>query len=325
MLSDWYSTVKRNDRYEIEHIFGLNLAALAFERKYDDLIHPKPEARFKDILENAICFNHFEWKFGEGQKYKDYSGVYALTLNNKTFYIGETVNTFGTRIDQHKEALVRNQHYNKRLQQAYNKYAKGKISYPKIYLLEYGVCTEENKGCFKLMNLMREYYYQALALQSRCGLNNIQDTLGRLYATKMFRFNYKMSDYRILLDVYQTLIKYIKPPKSYKDINKFASEFNVRLYNAKGVNLYRMILECLREGPVKALKSDDSIQKDEDTSEEENNRNIEEEFNSLPPEEVSKPEPERPKIVRRKDIKLPQNKELRERLEKSLSNYPIEE
>lgn len=247
MMTDWMKDFKRHDKYEIMHLKNLNIRALAFERKYYNLIHPSAEAKIKTVLADSPQFNYSQWAYtNEADSYKKYSGIYALTFNDKTFYIGETVNTFETRISEHIEDLTNNKHYNKRLQSAYNNNPKGKsIGSLKIYLLEYGECNDNNKGFFKLINLLREYYYQVLVLQSGCGLNNKEDSLKKLYMTRFFCYDITMKHYRIFEELFTNLIQYIDPPKSYKDIDKFTTDFNRRLYAAKDVNFYHYVIGCL--------------------------------------------------------------------------------
>lgn len=247
MFGGYFSSFKRNDKYEIEHLYGLGMKALAFDRKFGALIHPDPKLRFKEILEKAPCFGNSKWSLtNEADEYKKLSGVYALTFNDETFYIGETTNTFEVRYKQHTDALYAGNHHNQRLQKAYDKVKRVALMPIKIYLLEYGVCAEENKGCFKLMNLMREYYYQVLALQSNCGLNNMEDTLKRLYLSPMFNYDYKMPEFRAMEDMMETMLRYMKPPKTYSDIDKFAKEFESRLYSAKDYDFYQYIWRNLK-------------------------------------------------------------------------------
>lgn len=251
MFGGCFSSFKRNDKYEIEHLYGLNLKALSFDRKFSNLIHPDPNLRFKEVLEKSPCFSNFQWRLtNEADEYKKLSGVYALTFNDETFYIGETTNTFEVRYEQHTSELYNGIHHNGRLQKAYDKVKRGGLMPIKIYLLEYDVCTEENKGCFKLMNLMREYYYQVLVLQSNCGLNNMEDTLKRLYLSPMFNYDYKMPEFRAMEDIMETILKYMKPLKSYKEINSFAKQFQSRLYSAKDYDFYHYIWRNLK-APVK--------------------------------------------------------------------------
>lgn len=246
-IGNYLSNFKRSDRYEIEHIYGLSMKALAFDKKFSSIIHPDYNARFKEVLKKVPCFDSKQWNLtNEADQYKELSGVYALTFNDKTFYIGETVNTFGKRYKQHIDSLYEGTHYNQRLQAAYDKIRSTNLIPIKIYILESEVCTEENKGCFKLMNLMREYYYQVLVLQSNFGLNNIQDTLKNLYLSPMFNYNYKMQDFRVMEDIFETMLRHMRPPESYGEINRFAKEFKSRLYSAQDCDFYRYILFNLK-------------------------------------------------------------------------------
>lgn len=238
---------ERTAKRYIEHIMKLGYMASYFETKYQKIIHPEQDDVLAHYLRKAEIVS---WDEDKDVDIKQNSGVYALTFNDETFYVGETTNTFEDRYEQHTSELYNGTHHNGRLQKAYDKVKRGGLVPIKIYLLEYDVCTEENKGCFKLMNLMREYYYQVLVLQSNCGLNNMEDTLKRLYLSPMFNYDYKMPEFRAMEDMMETILKYMKPPKSYKEINSFTKQFKSRLYSAKDYDFYHYIWRNLK-APVK--------------------------------------------------------------------------
>lgn len=176
---------KTSKRY-IEHIMRLGYLASYFDKKYEKIIHPEQEDILSHYLQKSTVVS---WHEGKDVEIKQNSGIYAITFNDKTFYVGETVKTFSTRLSQHKEMLQSNSHFNKRLQKAYNDYVKktnNKDLEPKIYLLEYGKCHEECKGHFKLRNIMREYFYQELVLKAGMGLYNMEDSLRKFYTNWNF-------------------------------------------------------------------------------------------------------------------------------------------
>lgn len=172
---------ERAGKRYIEHIMNLEYTTSYFETKYYDTIHPNQDDILNHYLKNSVTIS---WDEDKDIDIKQNSGVYALTFNDKTFYIGETIKTFSVRLLQHKEMLKNDSHFNRRLQKAYNDYikkTKNKNLEPKIYLLEYGKCHEECKGNFKLRNIMREYFYQELVLKAGMGLYNMEDTLRKFY------------------------------------------------------------------------------------------------------------------------------------------------
>lgn len=165
----------------INHITHLGYAASYFETKYQQIIHPEKNDILSHYLKKSAIVS---WDENKDIDIKQNSGVYALTFNDKTFYVGETIKTFSTRLLQHKEMLKSGSHFNKKLQKSYDDYLKktrNKNLEPKIYLLEYGMCHEECKGHFKLRNIMREYFYQELVLKAGKGLYNMEDTLKKFY------------------------------------------------------------------------------------------------------------------------------------------------
>lgn len=196
---------ERTTKRYIEHIMKLGYLATYFDKKYEKIIHPEKEDILSHYLQNSKIVS---WHEEKDIEIKRNSGVYAMTFNDKTFYVGETVKTFSVRLLQHKEALQSNSHFNRRLQKAYNDYVKktgDKDLEPKIYLLEYGKCHEECKGYFKLRNIMREYFYQELVLKAGMGLYNMEDTLRKFYTNwnfvglhgiaEVFRANCKKNPY----------------------------------------------------------------------------------------------------------------------------------
>lgn len=69
------------------------------------------------------------------------SGIYKITNNQtKKFYIGSTVDRFSKRIGTHRSQLLNNQHKNKHLQSAFNKYGREAFSYT---ILEHGIPKEQ--------------------------------------------------------------------------------------------------------------------------------------------------------------------------------------
>lgn len=177
---------ERTGKRYIEHIMDLGYWASYFDKKYEQIIHPEQ----KDILSHYLQDSKIvSWHEDKDFEIKQNSGVYAITFNDQTFYIGETIKTFSVRLLQHKEMLQSNSHFNKRLQKAYNDYVRktgNKDLEPKIYLLEYGQCHEECKGHFKLRNIMREYFYQELVLKAGMGLYNMEDSLKKFYKNWSF-------------------------------------------------------------------------------------------------------------------------------------------
>lgn len=243
LINDIAQNFKRSDKHEVEHIIGLNYYALLFERKYSKLIYPKPEDRINSILKNNPSFTYNDFMFKEDNKtYREYSGIYALTFNDKTFYVGETVNTFNSRITQHKTSLVNNKHYNSRLQKAFNN--KG-LQELKIYLLEYAKCEENYKGGFKFINLMREYYYQILMLQSNYGINNMEDSLKKLYYSPMFNLDYTMVEVRNMASILEAIIKFLTVPNSLEDAEDFEKQLIFRIFDRKNFNFYHYLLTNL--------------------------------------------------------------------------------
>lgn len=110
----------------VEHIMSLGYRAIYFDKKYENIIHPQQDDKFSNYLKNAT---RVSWDEDKDVEVKQNSGVYAITFNDKTFYIGETVQTFSPRLLQHKEMLESNSHFNQRLQKAYNDYTKKKMQY----------------------------------------------------------------------------------------------------------------------------------------------------------------------------------------------------
>lgn len=172
---------ERTTKRYIEHIMKLGYLASYFDKKYEKTIHSEQDDVLSHYLQNSKVVS---WHENKDSEIKQNSEIYAITFNDKTFYIGETIKTFSVRLSQHKQMLQSNSHFNKRLQKAYNDYVRktgNKDLEPKIYLLEYGKCHEECKGHFKLRNIMREYFYQELVLKAGMGLYNMEDTLKKFY------------------------------------------------------------------------------------------------------------------------------------------------
>ena len=217
---------ERSGKRYIEHMANLGYMATYFETKYYDIIHPSQDDVLSYYLKSSI---RVSWDEEKDFDVKQNSGVYVITFNDKTFYIGETIKTFFVRLLQHKDMLKSNSHFNKRLQKAYNDYVKktnNENLEPKIYLLEYGKCHEECKGNFKLRNIMREYFYQELVLKAGMGLYNMEDTLRKFYD------NCKFSGLHGIADVFRRICK--KNPYfpneygidgSYKNISSMNNDF----------------------------------------------------------------------------------------------------
>lgn len=242
---------ERTAKRYIEHIMQLGYRASYFETKYQRIIHPEQDDVLVHYLRKAVIVS---WDEDKDVDIKQNSGIYALTFNDKTFYVGETVKTFAIRLLQHKEALRSNSHYNGRLQKAYNDYAKktgNKNLEPKIYLLEYGMCHEECKGHFKLRNIMREYFYQELVLKAGMGLYNMEDTLRKFYT------NWSFIDLPGISYVFNRICK--KNPYypndygvdgSYEDISSMQNYFHWHIQHFKDTQnadkeLYRLICNAL--------------------------------------------------------------------------------
>ena len=244
---------ERTAKRYIEHIMKLGYMASYFETKYQKIIHPEQDDVLAHYLRKAEIVS---WDEDKDVDIKQNSGIYALTFNDKTFYVGETVKTFATRLLQHKEALQSNSHYNGRLQKAYNDYMKktdNKNLEPKIYLLEYRMCHEKCKGHFKLRNIMREYFYQELVLKAGMGLYNMEDTLRKFYT------NWSFIDLPGISYVFSRICK--KNPYypndygvdgSYEDISSMQNYFHWHIQHFKDTQnadkeLYKLICNALYE------------------------------------------------------------------------------
>lgn len=225
--------LKRFNKRKIRHFSYLGYIGASLELIYSYLIHPSKKESIKIKLKDLPNFSIDE----EKSSLLENSGIYAITFNDKTFYVGETIQKFKDRFKQHKELLLKNKHYNKKLQKSYNKNKK----LPKVYLIEYAICTEENKGYFKLFNLFREFYYQQLFIQDGYGLNNEEDTLQKLYLKiekdwaippKCF-LDFSEQSYQILPDSLKSL-------QFYLDKNSFLTkENNNSIYNIIYRSLYK--------------------------------------------------------------------------------------
>lgn len=249
-----FDIVKVNERTGnryIEHVMNLSYTATYFETKYRDVIHPNQEDKLSQFLKNATIVS---WDENKDEEIKKNSGVYAITFNDKTFYVGETIKSFSVRLSQHKQMLLNNSHFNARLQKAYNDYVKKNHNQPitpKIYLLEYGICHEECKGLFKLRNIMREYFYQELVLKAGKGLYNMEDTLRKFYD------NWKFSGLRGISYVFSRICK--KNPYypneygvdgSYEEISSMQNCFHRHIKHFKDTQnadkeLYQLICNAL--------------------------------------------------------------------------------
>ena len=216
--------LKRFNKRKIHHFTHLGYVGASLELTYENLIHPSENDHIKYSLKDLPSFSIDE----DNLLLNSNSGIYAITFNNKTFYIGETVQSFKQRFEQHKKLLLNDQHYNKRLQKSFNKNKK----FPKVYLIEYAKCTDNVKGYFKLLNLFREFYYQQLFIKDGFGLNNEEDTLQKLYLQIEKSWALPPYCFKDLSDC-----SYCKLPNSLdelkffvKEDNTFIKENNKRIY-----------------------------------------------------------------------------------------------
>ena len=244
-----FGTSKQKTR-EIAHITGLSRDAARLEINYYDMIHPQGEIDIQAFLKTVPCTDWSEWNCKELKKN---SGVYAITWDNKSFYVGETVNTFANRLQEHREALFAGKHYNRKLQRAYDKYCGqtgADLGNVKIYLLEYGMCDQSCKGMFKLRNLLREYYYQQMFdNDKKYKLLSKEDTLKVIYNWRGLR------DYTIEETFYHVCTKDKSAIRFYCDAKgKNAIPQTYDLVTSHDYNtlngdeeLYKEIRQCLRE------------------------------------------------------------------------------
>lgn len=225
------------DRYllrKAHHLSNLPLECVMFEIMFNDMIHPKETDSFKDILTKSPIVS-----WDNNNEILENSGIYAITFNNKTFYIGETSNTFYTRFQQHKEELENGTHYNHRLQRGNNHGGK-----PTIYLLEYAPCPPECRTLFKIYSLIREFYYQQLALKDNFGLNNIEDTLKRLYIN--YHSVYPLGGFFVS----SCESNYV--PKNYKEILEaiYGPNKNWLVENYVGTKIFKELMDIIHKPTV---------------------------------------------------------------------------
>ena len=94
---------ERTAKRYIEHIMKLGYRASYFETKYQKIIHPEQDDVLAHYLRKAEVVY---WDEDKDVDIKQNSGVYALTFNDKTFYIGETVKTFDNIKKHYKVILI---------------------------------------------------------------------------------------------------------------------------------------------------------------------------------------------------------------------------
>lgn len=79
--------------------------------------------------------------FIEEEKYRNFTGIYMIknNINGKT-YIGQTATSFYLRYSSHKRELLKNNHFNAKLQKAFNKYGKDAFEFSVVC-----ICEEQSK------------------------------------------------------------------------------------------------------------------------------------------------------------------------------------
>lgn len=110
-------------------------------------------------------------------------GIYKITNTiNGDFYIGSSYH-LKRRLYEHRQALVKNTHYNRHLQRAWNKYGADNFEFTAILL-----CTIEYKLYFEqiLLDLLKPVYNIAIcATANMQGRNHTKDTRKRMSEVKI--------------------------------------------------------------------------------------------------------------------------------------------
>ena len=87
------------------------------------------------------------------------NGIYAIhNIASNKYYIGQTFETFYKRFLRHNNMLENNTHFNKHLQNAYNKYGAGNFEF---LIIE--VCDEQDK-----LNSLEQFYIEQYQAQYGC-------------------------------------------------------------------------------------------------------------------------------------------------------------
>lgn len=156
--------------------------AMMFDFKNRDIIYPKEGDDFLSILDTKEFFTWDKWDKPEVAEKLQEAGVYAITINSKTFYIGETSRNFATRFQEHKDAfLSKKGHTMNRMQHTFERTKES----PKFYILESGRIEKGRQFIFKLYSLAREFYYNLmLAWEPKLARYSYYDSLNKLYQSE---------------------------------------------------------------------------------------------------------------------------------------------
>lgn len=88
---------------------------------------------------------------------KNFGGIYRLTFENKKFYIGQSINLFN-RISEHIYKLKSNTHYNKKLQNTFNKY-EGKIQISLLFLFNAKTNNFPDSIKKQILNVLEQTFF----------------------------------------------------------------------------------------------------------------------------------------------------------------------
>lgn len=171
-----------------EHFVGLPLSAIDMEFRYFSLIHPTGQEDVEQVLKNAIQYTIDLTHENPLNQIacKNESGIYGIMLDEKTIYIGETIKSFESRLNQHIDDLKNNNHHNRKMLREYNKLKDKKFTF---VIFESSEVEEDSRAHFKLYSLFRERYYQELFYINGYKILNLKDSLKEIYSDYCFEIS----------------------------------------------------------------------------------------------------------------------------------------